>query len=296
MKRSCHGHTKQRKLMLYLNVRSYVAVGILESLWALTAREAPRGDIGKLANEDIAIGIDYDRDPDALVKALVKAGWLDEHSTHRLVIHDWHEHADDAVKKYISRNKLTWATLEPTCPDMSRHVQTNPDMSRPPEPEARSQKPEPMPEPAASEPVPEETAAAVVSHQSTAEALREYFPDTSDEFVGRLAAAAAKADPNVTDAEMAEAVRATCKRDQKSAGLWLSTVPTYLQTMRRRRLTIVQHQRPPGPVCERCGGGGILHHNGVRPATIGDVKAALNAGKIELCECADGANWREMIQ
>jgi hypothetical protein len=144
----------------------------------------------------------------------------------------------------------------------------------------------------------EPTSGEPQNHQETAEAVREYFPDTGQDFVSKLAAAAVAADPSATDAEIAEAVRHTFKPrgGQKSAGLWLSTVPPYLQTMRRRRLTIVQHQRPPGPTCGKCGGGGILHHNGVRPATIGDVKAALTAGKIELCECADGANWREMIQ
>jgi hypothetical protein len=104
-------------------------VGILESLWHLAARETPRGDIGKLCNADIADAIDWDGDSDALIDALVDSGWLDKSETHRLVVHDWHEHATDTTKKFIARNKLTFATAQVQCPEMSGNVATNPEMS-----------------------------------------------------------------------------------------------------------------------------------------------------------------------
>lgn len=68
-------------------------IGILESLWALARREAPRGDIGRLDNEAIAIELEWDEDPDQLVAALVETSWLDECDEHRLVVHDWKDHA-----------------------------------------------------------------------------------------------------------------------------------------------------------------------------------------------------------
>jgi hypothetical protein len=106
-------------LMRYLKVPRYVAVGILESLWHLTAREAPRGDIGKLSDERIAVGIDYRGSASNLVGALTRAGWIDTNAQHRLLIHDWHDHADESVKKYLKRNGLQFA-----CLDTSGHVET----------------------------------------------------------------------------------------------------------------------------------------------------------------------------
>jgi hypothetical protein len=120
-------HTKLKRLVRALKVPQYAAVGILESLWHLTAREAPEGNIGKLSNEDIAIWIDWDGDSDALIYALVASGWIDEDEYQRLMIHDWQEHADDATKKAMDRQKRKVA-------DNGGNVQTRPDKTRLPEP------------------------------------------------------------------------------------------------------------------------------------------------------------------
>lgn len=106
MKREAVGHTKMKKLCRKLQIPTYQGIGILEALWHLTAREAQRGDIGKLSNEDIALGIDYRGDPDELVTALIDCEWLEVHQIHRLLIHDWAEHADDAVKKRVARSGI----------------------------------------------------------------------------------------------------------------------------------------------------------------------------------------------
>ncbi len=164
MKRTALGCTKFRLLKRRLGLPDYALVGVLESLWHLAARETPRGDIGRLSDEAILVGIDYDGDGKALLEALVAEHWLDRHPTHRLVVHDWHEHADDAVKRFIARNHTTFADIDTpgetaeehvptcrdksghvetspvmteqvgTCPDMTEHVATSPDMSRLPMP------------------------------------------------------------------------------------------------------------------------------------------------------------------
>ena len=125
MKRSCLHHTKMGALVAELGVPLYAAAGVLEVIWHLTAREAPQGNIGKLSDAAIARWVGWADDPARLVAALVNSGWLDKSDTHRLVVHDWHEHADDAVKKSLLRQKL---------PFLSRHVEKCPDMSRLPEP------------------------------------------------------------------------------------------------------------------------------------------------------------------
>ena len=125
MKRSAINHTKLKKLCRILDVKAYVAVGLLESLWHLTGREAVAGDIGRMSNEDITTGIDYDGNAEHLIDALFKSGWIDKSAKYRLVVHDWHDHADDGVQKFLKRNHLEFASQDSsdvveTCRDMSR--------------------------------------------------------------------------------------------------------------------------------------------------------------------------------
>lgn len=118
MKRQALDHTKMDLLMRKLSLPRWGCVGILESIWHLTAREAPRGDIGRLSNERIAIGIDwrgaknrpFEQEADRLVSALEEAGWIEASDEYRLVVHDWHEHADDSVRKMLSRNGRGFVT------------------------------------------------------------------------------------------------------------------------------------------------------------------------------------------
>lgn len=105
MKREAIVHSKMRRLCRRLNIPQWQAVGVLESIWHLTGREAPRGDIGKLSDEDIALAIDYREDETKLIEALVASEWLDRDDTERLLVHDWHEHADDAVNLRLARSK-----------------------------------------------------------------------------------------------------------------------------------------------------------------------------------------------
>jgi len=121
MKRGTPDHPKMRRLMQLLNCGQVVAVGTLELLWHWTARYAPQGDIGRWSPEHIAAGIGWEGSPENLVEALVEAGWACRaRRSHLLLIHDWPDHAEDAVKKYISRNNLTFFN----CRELSRHVGT----------------------------------------------------------------------------------------------------------------------------------------------------------------------------
>lgn len=90
-----------------------IAVGVLESLWHVTAREAPQGDIGKLTDKTIAKLIGWTRDPEALINPLREHNWLDPHPVHRYVVHDWHDHADDALRKRLERAKLPFLSRLP---------------------------------------------------------------------------------------------------------------------------------------------------------------------------------------
>ena len=90
-------------------MRKWEAVGILELLWHFTAKFAPAGDIGKFPDSTIAKAIDWNRATDRLVDALVESRWLDRCTCHRLVIHDWWDHADDSVHMKLARARERFA-------------------------------------------------------------------------------------------------------------------------------------------------------------------------------------------
>jgi hypothetical protein len=110
MKRGTIEHPKLAALASMLGVRRHVAVGLLEMLWHHTARYAPRGDIGKYKDCQIAAALDWPNDDSArLMKCLVECGWLDEHQEFRLIVHDWHEHSDGTCDRYLGQHGLTYA-------------------------------------------------------------------------------------------------------------------------------------------------------------------------------------------
>lgn len=97
-------HRKTRRLAQKLGIDPCFALGIVESLWDVTSRQSQNGDIGKMSNADIAMEMFYSGDPDVLVEALIYAGFIEESSEHRLIIHDWHIHSDDATDNRIARS------------------------------------------------------------------------------------------------------------------------------------------------------------------------------------------------
>lgn len=77
------------KLQRRLKESKRGVVGLLECLWLATAKNCPRGDIGRFSNEEIAILCDYEGDPDELVSAMIDCRWLDVDEDCRLIVHDW---------------------------------------------------------------------------------------------------------------------------------------------------------------------------------------------------------------
>ena len=109
MKRNTTDHPKTKALARALDLPLYGAVGVLESLWHWTARHAPAGDVGRFSDADISDGVYWDRDPATLIGALVECRWLERHPQHRLVIHHWPDHADDAVNMGLARRREWFA-------------------------------------------------------------------------------------------------------------------------------------------------------------------------------------------
>ena len=103
MLRGTPDHPKTLALASFLGVHRLMAVGALETLWQWTARFAPAGDIGRWADAAIASGIHWDGEAAQLIEALVECKFLDRDQQHRLLVHDWPEHADDAVHRVMAR-------------------------------------------------------------------------------------------------------------------------------------------------------------------------------------------------
>lgn len=132
MKRGTPDHPKLKALMVALNVEKCTAVGVLEMLWHFTARYAADGDIGRFSDEQIAAAIGWTRrsgkakvsSGSFLVRALVDTRWLDgpyevpmrssrgHTEVHRrcLLVHDWEDHADQTLKRFLASRKLAFAS------------------------------------------------------------------------------------------------------------------------------------------------------------------------------------------
>jgi hypothetical protein len=62
-----------------------------------------------MADTDIAMEMFYDGPPSEMVAALVSAGLLEANAEHRLIVHDWHIHSDDATDNKLTRGGLLYA-------------------------------------------------------------------------------------------------------------------------------------------------------------------------------------------
>jgi len=149
-KRGTLDHPKTRRLANLLGLEPWGALGILEALWHFTGQFAPDGELSRFKSSEIAAGVRYTGNANELLSALMEAGWIDKYRS-RLVIHDWPDHADQAVKKRVERLKVPFAFL-PRRPSKTPHRDgqypdvsgQSADMDILPEPEPE---PVPVPEP-----------------------------------------------------------------------------------------------------------------------------------------------------
>lgn len=112
-KRGTHEHPKTRRLARLLKQPPYAALGLLEAIWHWVGRYAPTGFLTPENVEDLQ---EYTRFKGNLEKVLVETGWLDV-VQNGFFIHDWHDHADDNVKKNLKNQGKQFYrknTFEPT--------------------------------------------------------------------------------------------------------------------------------------------------------------------------------------
>jgi len=100
---------KFKRLQRRLGLSVPATVGVLELLWSATVKNHPDGGIGRLSNEEIAICVYWDEDPDKLVEALLETAWLDASDSCRLYVHDWHLHAPTFVRGNLAKQGRSFA-------------------------------------------------------------------------------------------------------------------------------------------------------------------------------------------
>jgi hypothetical protein len=109
--------TKFKKLQRRLGFeKRREVIGLLECLWLFTQREAPCGDVGRFDDETIAIELEWDGNPTDLISSLAETGWLDKCGKHRLIVHDWPEHAPRYVHAQLKSRGWQFATKVSTEP------------------------------------------------------------------------------------------------------------------------------------------------------------------------------------
>lgn len=109
MKRGCPNHPKTEMFAALLGIEKPLAVGYLELLFHFAQQYAIRGDIGRWPDQVIAAKCGWKTEPAQFVTALAGAGWTDPHSQHRLLLHDWPEHADNSVHQCLKKRGEVFA-------------------------------------------------------------------------------------------------------------------------------------------------------------------------------------------
>lgn len=138
--RAVPDHPKFARLCNKLGIPKYAALGLLECIWHFTGRFAPTGNIGKYDDDEIEAWVGWSGERGMCVAALVECRWIDRDETHRLVVHDWHSHADDATRLAVKRAGLEFIvpTVSGQCRDsvaISATVSGLPEPEPVPEPE-----------------------------------------------------------------------------------------------------------------------------------------------------------------
>jgi hypothetical protein len=91
-------HRKTLRLARLLDLDKYATVGRLMALWWWALDNAQDGEIAKSDSDILADVMGWDGEPDALVTALVAAGWLESYDDHFL-IHDWMEYVGRLIER-----------------------------------------------------------------------------------------------------------------------------------------------------------------------------------------------------
>lgn len=90
-------HPKTRKLARILDISKPTTIGHLHCFWWWALDYADDGDLSRFDSLDIAIGAEWDGDPDEFLQALIRSGFVDDDDG--LSIHDWWDYAGKLIER-----------------------------------------------------------------------------------------------------------------------------------------------------------------------------------------------------
>jgi hypothetical protein len=103
MKLDALEHPKTLDFAARLNITRPTAIGHLELLWSFVGKNSPRGDVGKWPDGSIARACDWMGPPQVFIQALIDARLIESDDVHRLVVHDWRDHAAGWVRAKLAK-------------------------------------------------------------------------------------------------------------------------------------------------------------------------------------------------
>jgi hypothetical protein len=121
--RAVPDHPKFTELKRLLNRPKGAALGYLECVWHFTGRFTPQGNIGKYSDAAIEAWVEWDGEAGAMIEALIQSKWLDHDPAHRILVHDWPQHADKSTKQTLTRSRLQFCA--PTVGFSARDFQSS---------------------------------------------------------------------------------------------------------------------------------------------------------------------------
>jgi len=91
-------HPKTRRLARELGIPLAQAIGHLHCLWWWAMDYAQDGDLSRYDAMDIAIGAEWDGEPERFLEALIDARFVDRLSDGHMRLHDWSEYAGRLIE------------------------------------------------------------------------------------------------------------------------------------------------------------------------------------------------------
>lgn len=117
-------HPKTQKLARILGLSKPTVVGHLQYLWWWATDYAQEGDLSRFDPLDIAIGAEWEGNPDLFLDALIRSGFVDRDEEGRgLSIHDWHDYAGKLIERRAKNAERMRAARADTKPKRATHVQ-----------------------------------------------------------------------------------------------------------------------------------------------------------------------------
>lgn len=117
-------HPKTQKLARILGLSKPTVVGHLQYLWWWATDYAQEGDLSRFDPLDIAIGAEWEGNPDLFLDALIRSGFVDrDEDGGGLSIHDWHDYAGKLIERRAKNAERMRAARAGTKPKRATHVQ-----------------------------------------------------------------------------------------------------------------------------------------------------------------------------